>query len=168
MAATPHETWCLDEEDTAAVPLDAAQAQDAFWAQAHARENYFRTGLVYEDYAPAYCVGYVGRAQYGGEFEDAEKSLLANWLRIKGDSRLGLDEARMAIRAAWDRAAQPVADSAPAAVPARGRTWPLLTGLRGLLQGVNAWLDRLDQRLWGHRAARPVASRAQQSGLVRH
>jgi hypothetical protein len=50
-------------------------------------------------------VGYAGFAQYGGSFEEAEKSLVANWVRIKGDSRLPYEQACQAIRAAWDRAA---------------------------------------------------------------
>jgi hypothetical protein len=70
---------------------------DSYWQAAHARADY-------EDYAPAYCVGAIGYAQYGGTFEDAEKSLWANWERIKGDSRLTLDQAREAMRAAWRRA----------------------------------------------------------------
>jgi len=69
-------------------------------------EAYYRRECEYEDYAPAYCCGYIGYAQYGGCFEDAEKSLCANWFRIKGDSRLTVDEAMQAIRAAWDHAAQ--------------------------------------------------------------
>ena len=62
--------------------------------------------LHYEDYAPAYCVGYIGYAQYGGHYDEAEKSLCANWLRIKGDSRLGMEEAMLAVRAAWEHAAR--------------------------------------------------------------
>ena len=38
--------------------------------------------------------------------DEPEKSLCANWLRIKGDSKLSIDEALRAIRAAWERAAQ--------------------------------------------------------------
>lgn len=71
---------------------------DSYWQAAHSREDY-------EDYAPAYCVGTIGYAQYGGSFEEAEHSLRANWERIKGDSLLTLDEARCAMRAAWDRLA---------------------------------------------------------------
>jgi hypothetical protein len=83
--------------------VDAAQ-EDEYWRQAFWREGYFKETLDYEDYAPAYCVGYIGYAQYGGDFRDAEASLWANWVRIKGDSRLSLDDARDAMRAAWDRA----------------------------------------------------------------
>jgi hypothetical protein len=100
------DAWHLDSEDGAVVEaLVDPREQDTYWQVAHAREIYFRAGLSYEDYAPAYCVGYIGYAQYRGTFDDAEKSLLANWCRIKGDSRLTLDEARTAIRAAWERVA---------------------------------------------------------------
>ena len=93
-----------DHGELATCEVDAA-GEDAYWQQAFRRERYYSDQLDYEDYAPAYCVGYIGYAQYGGSFEDAEKSLVANWVRIKGDSRLGYDQAREAIRAAWDRAA---------------------------------------------------------------
>ncbi|HYF18738.1 MAG TPA: hypothetical protein VEA40_12795 [Ramlibacter sp.] len=94
-----------DEDLPVHVEVDA-QREDAYWRDRFRTEGYYRGGLDYEDYAPAYCVGYVGRAQYGGRYEDAERSLCANWLRIRGDSRLELDDARSAIRAAWERVEQ--------------------------------------------------------------
>ena len=89
----------------ATLSRDQALGEDAHWQRAHSREGYYRVGLDYEDYAPAYCVGYMGYAQYGGEFDDAERSLCANWERIKGDSRLSFDDALPAMRAAWSRVA---------------------------------------------------------------
>jgi hypothetical protein len=83
----------------------SAQVEDSYWSENYWKEPYFRADYDYEDYAPAYCVGYSGCAQYGGRFEDAEKSLCANFLRIKGDSRLQWDEASEAARSAWSRAA---------------------------------------------------------------
>ncbi|AEG93484.1 hypothetical protein [Ramlibacter tataouinensis] len=83
--------------------LAAARREDDYWSRRWRRTQPARAGLDYEDFAPAYCVGYIGHAQYGGAFEDAEKSLWANWERIKGGSRLSWDEAREAMRAAWDR-----------------------------------------------------------------
>ena len=80
-----------------------ARAEDGHWLDAHWKEPYFRADFDYEDYAPAYCVGYSGCTQYGGSFEEAEKSLCANWLRVKGDSRLSWQEALPAVRAAWLR-----------------------------------------------------------------
>jgi hypothetical protein len=100
-------------EPLAVLSRDGALEEDAHWERAHRREGYYQPGLDYEDYAPAYCVGYIGYAQYGGRFEDAERSLCANWERIRGDSRLPLDQALLAMRAAWDRMA------ARAQVPAR-------------------------------------------------
>jgi len=99
-----------DNRPSTAVALDA-RCQDDYWSAAYCRERYFRPGCDYEDYAPAYCVGYVGFAQYGGEYESAERSLCANWERIKGASRLTLDEARVVFRAAWDRLAREVPGS---------------------------------------------------------
>lgn len=80
-----------------------AQREDAFWQRNFWQERYYQGDFEYEDYAPAYCVGYAGCAQYGGDFRDAERCLLANWERIKGDSRLAADQALPAIRAAWER-----------------------------------------------------------------
>lgn len=79
--------------------------EDSYWQRVFRSEGYYSPQLDYEDYAPAYCVGAIGCAQYGGSFEDAEKSLWANWERIKGDSRLPLEYARLAMRAAWERTA---------------------------------------------------------------
>lgn len=164
MTAIPKDPWSLDDDcEVATASLEEALAHDAYWARAHARENYFRAGLDYEDYAPAYCVGYIGHAQYGGDFAEAEKSLLANWLRIKGDSRLELDEARVAIRAAWERCA-----ALRAQPQLQARPWAEAAGR--LLERANAWLDRAEQWLGGapRPAAKPYTRRTQQGGLARH
>lgn len=89
-------------DTTPSLALDALR-QDSHWSGAFHAEPYFRVGREYEDYAPAYCVGYVGYAQYGGRFEDSLVSLRANWERIRGASRLTTEEAMPAVRAAWDR-----------------------------------------------------------------
>lgn len=80
-----------------------AQREDTFWQRTFWQERYYEDDFEYEDYAPAYCVGYAGCAQYGGQFTDAQRCLWANWERIKGDSRLSPEQALPAIRAAWDR-----------------------------------------------------------------
>jgi hypothetical protein len=82
-----------------------ARQEDAYWKRTFWQERYYRCEFDYEDYAPAYCVGYMGCSQYGGEFADAQASLCANWERIKGDSRLPLAEAMPAIRAGWEHVA---------------------------------------------------------------
>jgi len=108
MTAIAHDPW-PEQADEPDVRIDGRidpRLEDAYWRSVYWAQPYHCGELDYEDYAPAYCVGYVGFAQYGGCFDDAEKSLCANWLRIKGASRLALEEALQAIRAAWQHAEQ--------------------------------------------------------------
>ncbi|MEJ8836001.1 hypothetical protein [Ramlibacter sp. AN1133] len=114
MTAIIQDDW-KEQADEPAIRIDGRvdpDREDAYWQQAYWAEPYYRADCCYDDYAPAYCVGYIGFAQYGGRFDDADKSLCANWLRIKGDSRLSLDEAMQAMRAAWDHASrqQPIVE----------------------------------------------------------
>lgn len=113
MTAIAQEPW-QEQADDPEVRIDGRvrpEIEDAYWQSAYWAQPYYRMGLAYDDYAPAYCVGYIGFAQYGGRYEDAEKSLIANWVRIKGDSPLSIEDAMQAIRAAWDHAAMaPIVD----------------------------------------------------------
>jgi hypothetical protein len=147
MAVNARDDWDLQEGSVPEVSLQDAREHDLFWAHEHARENYFRRGLDYEDYAPAYCVGYVGHAQYGGDYEEAEKSLLSNWVRIKGDSRLSLDEAQLAMRSAWERAAGRVAQAVPARQAVRPARESMRRRLRRIGHQAAAWTLELEQRL---------------------
>lgn len=108
MTAIAQDFW-EEQADEPEVRIDGRinpALEEAYWQSVYWSEPYHRAELGYEDYAPAYCVGYCGYAQYGGSFEEAEKSLCANWVRIKGASGLALDEAMQAIRAAWMHAEQ--------------------------------------------------------------
>jgi hypothetical protein len=108
MTAIAQDFW-EEQADEPEVRLDGRvnpAVEDTHWQSAYWGESYYRGDCSYDDYAPAYCVGYIGFAQYGGRFDEAEKSLCANWVRIKGDSRLTVEEAMQAVRAAWDHAAQ--------------------------------------------------------------
>jgi len=109
MTAIAEQDFWQEQADEPEVRIDGRvrpDVEDAYWQSVYWAQPYYRADYSYEeDYAPAYCVGYIGHAQYGGCFEDAEKSLCANWLRIKGASRLTIEEALQAIRAAWDHAA---------------------------------------------------------------
>ena len=99
------EPLAADAQETV-LRLYSAQLEDLYWSRHFWKQAYFRPDYDYEDYAPAFCVGFTGCAQYGGHFEDAENSLCSNFLRIRGESRLTWKEAREPVRSAWDRVEQ--------------------------------------------------------------
>jgi hypothetical protein len=79
-------------------------AEEAYWREAYCREPYYRSGFTYEDYGPAYRVGYTGPVRREGPFEEVEPELKNDYDRVRGRSRLRWDEVREATRAAWRRA----------------------------------------------------------------
>jgi len=79
-------------------------AEEAYWRQAFRTEPYVRSEFTYEDYGPAYRVGYTGPVRRRGEFEQLEGELKSDFDRVRGKSRLHWEEAREAARAAWWRA----------------------------------------------------------------
>ena len=80
--------------------------EDAYWQRNFARQPYYRAGLSYEDYSPAFRVGYTGPLRRDGSFESLESDLHHDWKQLKGRSRLTWNEAREATRAAWERVAR--------------------------------------------------------------
>jgi hypothetical protein len=78
--------------------------EDAYWRENFEREAYYEPGMTYDDYWPAYRLGYEARARYPEmEFVDIEIQLAEDYEKSRGKSRLGWDRARHAVRAAWDR-----------------------------------------------------------------
>lgn len=79
-------------------------AEEAYWREAHRNEPYVTRDDSYEDYAPAYRVGYTGQESHPGQsFDEAEGDLKSEYNRQRGSSRLGWDKAKDATRAAWNR-----------------------------------------------------------------
>ena len=81
-------------------------AEEAYWRDAYRREPYYRSEFTYEDYGPAYRVGYTGPVRRSGPFEQIEPELKNDFDRVRGKSRLQWDEAREATRAAFRRASR--------------------------------------------------------------
>jgi uncharacterized protein (TIGR02284 family) len=75
-----------------------------YWREAYTREPYYEDGRHFEDYSPAYEIGWAGCHDYGGEFDTADRVMAADWSVRKGVSSLSWPEARAASRAAWQRA----------------------------------------------------------------
>jgi uncharacterized protein (TIGR02284 family) len=75
-----------------------------YWKETYTGEPYYEQGRLYEDYSPAYELGWLGYRMYGGDFEVADRALANDWDMRKGVSDLSWDRARPAARAAWQRA----------------------------------------------------------------
>ena len=66
--------------------------------------SYYNAERDWNDYGPAYRLGYDGYGRYAGRpYDDVETALEADWERIKGKSRLTWAQAKVSIRAAWHR-----------------------------------------------------------------
>lgn len=76
--------------------------EDAYWRESHTREPYYDAGRSYEDYRPAYELGWTGRSQ-GTDFDAAEATFADEWEQRRGASALSWEQARPATRAAWAR-----------------------------------------------------------------
>jgi hypothetical protein len=77
--------------------------EDAYWRENHSRQP-FANGRLYDDYGPAYRIGYEGYALYGATgctFEDRETELRKRY--EVAQPKLAWNEARAASRAAWQR-----------------------------------------------------------------
>jgi hypothetical protein len=86
--------------------------EDAYWREHH-RDQPFAKDRSYDDYAPAYRVGYEGYRE-GARYEDIEDDLRSKYEITSAPipetagtrARLRWEEARQATRAAWDRVAR--------------------------------------------------------------
>jgi hypothetical protein len=84
-------------------PVINPTAEEAYWREAYRSEPYFRSGFTYDDYGPAYRVGYTGPMRRQGAFEQLEGELRNDFDRVRGKSHLRWEDAREATRAAWRR-----------------------------------------------------------------
>jgi hypothetical protein len=77
--------------------------EDRYWRDNHERQAY-AAGLGYDEFAPAYRVGYEGYGLYGfdgktyDESEDELRRRYESW-----NPKISWEKARPATRAAWDR-----------------------------------------------------------------
>lgn len=80
-------------------------AEREYWGNAYAREPYYQSGRTFDDYDPAYRTGYEGYARYGRErnWDQCEVDLRRDYEKNKGKGRFDWEQARPAVRAAWDR-----------------------------------------------------------------
>ena len=77
-------------------------AEEAYWRDNYAGRPYYVTDRTFDDYSPAYSLGYSSVGRYKS-YDEAERNLSNDWERVKGKSRLGWEEAKHATRDAWHR-----------------------------------------------------------------
>ena len=80
--------------------------EDAYWREQHAQAGYYNDEYAYDDYEPAYRLGYNAadankHAPYDADEHDA--ALEEVYEKRRGESRLDYEEAKPAIRDAYDR-----------------------------------------------------------------
>jgi len=79
-------------------------AEEAYWRDAFEREPYYQSGMTYDDYEPAYRLGWESRGRFAGRrFDEVEADLGRDYESRRGKSRLSWDHAKNATRSAWDR-----------------------------------------------------------------
>lgn len=82
--------------------------EDLYWRDAYPTRPYATPAREYRVYQPAYRYGWEARALHAGrKWDDVEKDLDAGWTARKGTDGLGWNDARPAVRDAWDRVGGP-------------------------------------------------------------
>ncbi len=75
---------------------------DNHWSSEYKNASYYDSNRTWDDYAPAYGMGYHGKGAYRNrKFSDVEGDLERNWEKTKGKSRLAWSEAKGAVKDGW-------------------------------------------------------------------
>jgi hypothetical protein len=77
--------------------------ENEYWRNSYQTQPYYSPGYTYDDYEPAYALGYNNAGKYQGGYDANESSLSNEWERVKGKSRLNWEQAKFATRAGWHR-----------------------------------------------------------------
>lgn len=86
--------------------IDAA-AEERYWRERYRAEPYYDSTMSFDDYLPAYRVGYTGYERHRGRrFDEVSSELRAEYDSGRGNGRLAWERAKDAARAAWDRVAE--------------------------------------------------------------
>ena len=79
-------------------------AEENNWQELHGKQPYADKSLGYEHYEPAYRLGQEAAQQHAGKrFEEIESDIALDYEKKKGASALPWDQAKPAVRAAWDK-----------------------------------------------------------------
>ena len=81
-------------------------AEDVYWRDIYQREPYYVHGRTYDQYRPAYELGWSSVGRYEGDFDTVEPRLADDWRARHADQGLAWTDVRPATRAAWERASR--------------------------------------------------------------
>ena len=106
--------------------------EDTYWRENYTQRPYYDKNTAYEDYRPAYQLGWESRSKYASRsFDEAEPELGRDWESAKRHSQLTWEKAKHATRDAWDRIEHSVAGKPerqsldePAALRPKIDDWP--------------------------------------------
>jgi hypothetical protein len=74
-----------------------------YWKVNYKSASYLTVDRGWDDYEPAYKLGYSAFGSHRGrKYEDVESSIQGKWEAIKGNSRLAWSEAKGAVRDGWN------------------------------------------------------------------
>ncbi|MDQ6622645.1 MAG: hypothetical protein M3Y86_04065, partial [Verrucomicrobiota bacterium] len=78
--------------------------EEAYWREAHGKQEWADEKSSYEHYAPAYRTGYEGVTKYAGkDYHQIEVDLARDYEKNDANPAIPWDRARPAVKAAWDR-----------------------------------------------------------------
>lgn len=82
--------------------------EDEYWRARHADTDYYRGEYTYDDYEPAYRLGYnaADASEEAHTYDEADAQLEKLYGDRRGESRLEYDLARPAVREAYERRMQ--------------------------------------------------------------
>ena len=84
--------------------------EDAYWRENYTHRPYYDKNTAYEEYQPAYQLGWESRSKYASRsFDEAEPELGRNWDAANRHSQLTWEKAKHATRDAWNRIEHSVA-----------------------------------------------------------
>ena len=90
------------------------EVEDAYWKKNYSARSYVTTGSSFDDYGPAYRMGYERYPDYHGRtFDEVEPEFERTWDSTRGRSRLAWQEAKHATRDAFERARDTVERAMP-------------------------------------------------------
>ncbi|RYF24587.1 MAG: PA2169 family four-helix-bundle protein [Comamonadaceae bacterium] len=145
--------------------------EDAYWRDAYEREPYYQAGRSYDEYRPAYELGWSSARTADTGFDAVEPQLAHEWNSARASSQLDWDQARPATRAAWERAhgAVPGTTAATASAAAAAQSARTETDQDDVADVLDDLLESCRDGEYGFRTAAEHAESAELQGLfLRH